>query len=266
MLYYKGDADLNQSRIVGIVGTRSATAYGKAVTQELIRDLTEQGLLVVSGLAFGIDASAHRGALDAGLQTIGVLGHGLDRIYPFTHKSLAERIISQGGLLTEFMSGVKPSRENFPRRNRIIAGLCDAIVVVEAARKGGALITAELANSYNRDVFAIPGRVHDPYSEGANHLIRTNKAALIQGAADLVYLMGWKRDTGESNTVQKKIFLELSREEEIIVKLLQEKGQVGIDDLCTGSGLQQNQVSSALLNLEFEGVLKCLPGKVYTLL
>ena len=192
LLFYKGTAEVNPLHAIGIVGTRSATNYGKTVTHEIVAGLVPQQVLIVSGLAFGIDSCAHRAALDVGLGTIGVLGHGLDTVYPWLHRSLAEKMVSGGGLMTEFLSGTRPDRSNFPRRNRIIAGLCDAIVVVEAGRKGGALITADIANSYNRDVFAVPGRVKDPYSFGTNYLIRTNRAALIQNAEDIEYLMGWK--------------------------------------------------------------------------
>jgi len=266
LLFYKGTAELNLPRIVAVVGTRSATAYGKSITREIIGDLASQQIVVVSGLAYGIDGCAHRHALDVGLNTVGVLGHGLDRIYPAVHKSLAERMLTQGGLVTEFLSGSKPDRENFPRRNRIIAGLSDAIVVVEAARKGGALITADIANSYNRDVFAVPGRVTDPYSEGSNYLIRTNRAALIQKADDLEYLMGWRQDAVVPKVIQRKIFQELTPDEEKIINMLQERGQLGIDEIMTGAGLAMSCVSAALLNLEFEGMVKCLPGKVYVML
>jgi len=265
LLFYKGNAGLNGERIVGIVGTRSATAYGRKVTLDLVAGLVPQGVLVVSGLAHGIDGCAHRAALDLGLDTVGILGHGLDRVYPYQHKPLAEKILFQGGLLTEFFSGTKPDRENFPMRNRIIAGLCDAIVVVEAAAKGGALITAEIANSYDRDVFAVPGRISDPFSEGTNQLVRMNKAALIQNADDLTFLMGWKQHPGSQQVVQKQLFREMTPDEEKIFNLIQERGQVGIDEIGIGSELSQGQVSTALLNLEFDGVVKSLPGKVYVL-
>ncbi|MCK9203007.1 MAG: DNA-processing protein DprA [Bacteroidales bacterium] len=266
ILYYKGTADLNSPRIVGIVGTRSATAYGKAVTNDIIKDLVSQQILVISGLAYGIDGCAHRSALDHGLSTVGVLGHGLDRVYPYFHKALAEKMLTQGGLVTEFLSGTTPDRENFPRRNRVIAGLCDAVVVIEAAKKGGALITANIANSYNRDVFAVPGRITDPYSEGTNFLIRTNRAALIQKADDLEYLMGWKQAHTVPQVIQKKIFQELTTDEEQIVNILQTHGQMDIDAIVIQSGLNMSAVSSALLNLEFEGIVRCQPGKIYVLL
>jgi DNA processing protein len=265
MLYYKGTADLNASRVVGVVGTRKATEYGRSVTRELISGLVHQHILVVSGLAYGIDSCAHRCSLDAGLNTIGVLGHGLDTVYPWLHRPLAEQMLTQGGLLTEFLSMSKPDRSNFPKRNRIIAGLCDAIIVVEAGRKGGALITADIANSYNRDVFAVPGRVTDPFSDGTNYLIRTNRAALIQKADDIEYLMGWKEMSSLQQPAQRKIFIEMTPEEEKLVTLLQENGQLGIDEICILAEAPMSKVSASLLNLEFEGVVKCLPGKVYAL-
>ncbi len=266
LLFYKGTADLNSSRIVGIVGTRRATDYGKMVTHDLVAGLVQQQVLVVSGLAYGIDGCAHRSSIEAGLETVGVLGHGLDTLYPWLHRSLAEKMVGQGGLVTEFLSGTKPDRTNFPKRNRIIAGLCDAVVVVEADRKGGALITADIANSYNRDVFAVPGRVSDPFSDGPNYLVRTNRAALIQKADDIEYLMGWKETLALKHPTQRKIFIELTIEEEKIVTLLQEKGPLGIDEISIRAENTMSKVAAALLNLEFEGIIKCLPGKMYALL
>jgi DNA processing protein len=266
LLFYKGSADLNSFRVVGIVGTRRATEYGKSITRVLIGDLVHQQVLVVSGLAYGIDSCAHRYSLEFGLNTVGVLGHGLDTVYPWVHRPLAEKMLVQGGLVTEFLSQTKPDRSNFPKRNRIIAGLCDAVIVIEAGRKGGALITADIANSYNRDVFAVPGRVTDPFSDGTNYLIRTNRAALIQKADDVEYLMGWKKSVGSPQPVQRKIFIEMTADEEKIVALLQENGQLGIDEICIRAETPMSKVSASLLNLEFEGVVKCLPGKVYSMM
>ena len=266
LLYYKGSANLNPEKTIGIVGTRNATEYGKIIVRKLVEEMVQQNVLVVSGLAYGIDSCSHRAALDSGLETVGVLGHGLDRIYPMVNKSLAERMLVHGGLLTEFLHGTKPDRENFPRRNRIIAGLSDALVVVEAARKGGALITADIANSYNRDVFAVPGRIGDMYSEGCNYLIRTNRASLIQQAVDVEYLMGWRMEKDKPCIQQRKIFLEMSPDEEKIIGLINEKGALGIDEISGKSEIPMGKVSAALLNLEFEGIIKCLPGKIYTLL
>ena len=266
LLFYKGSADLNAPKAIGIVGTRNATEYGKKATHELIAGLAQQQVLIVSGLAYGIDSCAHRSCIELGLNTIGVLGHGLDTVYPWLNRPLAEKMLLQGGLLTEFLSKTKPDRMNFPKRNRIIAGLIDALIVVEAGRKGGALITADIANSYNRDVFAIPGRIHDAFSEGANYLIRTNRASLIEKAEDVEYLMGWKGVASEMKPVQRRIFIEMTVDEEKIVGHLQEYKQSGIDEISIQTGIQMSKVSSSLLNLEFEGIVKCLPGKVYSLL
>jgi len=265
MLYYKGNAGMNMSKVIGIVGTRSATDYGKEICNKIISELVDYQVMIVSGLAYGIDSCAHRASIAAGLPTIGVLGHGLDRIYPFQNKGLAEKMIHHGGLLTDFISETKPDRENFPQRNRIIAGLCDAIVVVEAAKRGGALITAEIANSYNRDVFAVPGRIGDIYSDGCNFLIKINKAALIQSGEDIKYLMGWDTQKAGKISQQRKLFIEMTPAEEIVVKILSEGGETGIDELSIKSELSMSRCSAALLNLEFEGVIKSLPGKMYSL-
>jgi DNA processing protein len=265
MLYYKGNADLNCRRVVGVVGTRNITDYGREACHLLISGLAEDDILVVSGLAYGVDSCAHRVSLEKGLSTVGVLGHGLDRIYPEQNRPLAEKMVGHGGLLTEFMSETRPDRENFPMRNRIIAGLCDAIVVVEAAEKGGALITAEIANSYNRDVFAVPGRISDKYSEGANRLISSNKAAIVRSAEDLRYMMGWDLKEPAKPAAQRKIFIELTAEEQTITEILAGAGRLGIDELCIRAKMSMGKVSAALVNLEFEGIVKCLPGKIYCL-
>ena len=192
IIYYKGNKNLNDQKFIAVVGTRKATHYGKTLTQRIIEDLKPLNATIVSGLAYGIDICAHKAALESNLSTIGVLAHGLDRIYPQIHSNVAEQMKSHGGLITEFISETNPDKENFPKRNRIIAGLCDAILVIEAAKTGGALITANIANSYNRDVFAIPGRIGDTFSEGCNTLIKTNRAALFQSVKDLEYIMGWE--------------------------------------------------------------------------
>ena len=265
MLYYKGNAEINMHKVIGIVGTRSATDYGKEICHEIISELADSQVMIVSGLAYGIDSYAHHTAIESGLSTIGVLGHGLDRIYPFQNKGLAEKMVHHGGLLTDFISETKPDRENFPQRNRIIAGLCDAIVVVEAAKKGGALITAEIANSYNRDVFAVPGKIGDIYSDGCNFLIKINKAALIQSGEDIKYMMNWEIRKPGKISQQRKLFIEMTPEEETIVKILSDEGETGIDELTIKSQLSMSRCSAALLNLEFEGVIKSLPGKLYSL-
>ncbi len=262
MLYYKGKADLNHSRIIAFVGTRRATEYGKTLCRELLDGLVDKDILMVSGLAYGIDGCAHQKSLDMDIPTVGVLGHGLDRIYPAQHKKMANAMLENGGLLTEFLSGTNPDRENFPKRNRIVAGMCDALVVVESGKRGGALITAELANSYNRDVFALPGKVIDKYSEGCNYLIKINKANLIQSADDIAYIMGWDNKVLKQ-IKQPELFRALSSEEQILMKLLTELGTVSIDKLIIRSELNPSKVAAALLNMEFNGWVQSLPGKQY---
>lgn len=266
MLYSLGNADLNKQKIVAVVGTRRATEYGKEITNNLIKDLSDLDVMIVSGLAYGIDSYAHKAALQFNLPTVGVLAHGLDRIYPLANKQLAEKMQSNGGLVSDFISNTNPDRENFPKRNRIIAGLADAIIVVEAARKGGALITADIANSYNRDVFAVPGKIGDAYSQGCNYYIRTNRAALIESAQDIVYIMGWEEKKEKNKPLQKKLFIEFTDDERVIVEMLEKNGDSGIDFLCINSEMNSSKVASALLNLEFNGVVKSLPGKRYQLL
>jgi len=267
MLYYKGNADLNSQKIISIVGTRNATEYGKELCNTFIRDVSEMDILIVSGLAYGIDANAHKAALDNNLKTVGILAHGLDRIYPHLNKPLAGKMLNNGGLLTEFISDTNPDRENFPKRNRIVAGISDAVIVIESALKGGALITADIANSYNRDVFAFPGKIGDKYSEGTNNFIKTNRAALIQSAKDLKYIMRWEENDNKSNIPkQHKLFVDLSPEEKTLVEILKIEGETGFDKLYLKSKLNMSKVAASLLNLEFEGVVKVLPGKVYKLL
>jgi len=262
LLYFMGNANLNAERVVSIVGTRRASEYGKEKCLKIIEGLADLNVLVISGLAYGIDTQAHKGAIKYNLQTIGVLGHGLDRIYPSANKSLAEKMIKNGGLLTDFISKTNPDRENFPKRNRIVAGISDALIVIESAMKGGALITANIANSYNRDVFAIPGKLGDKYSEGCNFLIKTNKAALLQSANDIKYIMQW--DVPDKKiSKQRKLLIELTPDEELIVKIIRDKKEVSLDYIVNESKLTNSKIAAILLNLEFEGVVKCLPGKIY---
>ncbi|MCF8367028.1 MAG: DNA-processing protein DprA [Bacteroidales bacterium] len=265
MLYYKGNAEFNTQKVISIVGTRKATEYGREMCDKIVKGLREHGVLVVSGLAYGIDTCVHRASLEQKLKTVAVLGHGLDRLYPYLNTSLSEKILDQGGLITEFMSKTKPDRENFPRRNRIIAGLADATLVVEAAKSGGALITAEIANSYNRDVFSVPGRIGDSWSEGCNFLIKTNKAHLIQSAQDIAYIMGWQKSNEIKPKIQRELFLELTPDEERIADVLRMEDMMGIDDICLKTNLPTSKVSATLLNLEFQGLVRVLPGKVYKL-
>ncbi len=265
MLYYKGNADLNATKIISVVGTRKASFYGKNMCKSIIEGFKDLDVLVISGLAYGIDTYAHKEAMNNGLKTIGVLAHGLDRIYPSSNRSLAEKMIKQGGLLTDFISLTNPDRENFPKRNRIVAGMADAVLVVESARKGGALITADIANSYNRDVFAIPGRTNDLYSHGCNYLIKTNRAVLVNNADDIRYFMGWDMKKTDK-IIQKKLFVNLSGTDKKIVDIIEEHKKIGIDRICLLAQMPSSKVASALLNLEFNGVVACLPGKIFKLI
>lgn len=263
MVYFKGNADLNAGKVISIVGTRNATDYGKEICRTLVEDLKVHNPLVISGLAYGIDGAAHKEALKNDIPNVAVLAHGLDRIYPAQHRAMAEKIVNCGGLITEFMSGTIPDRENFPKRNRIIAGLADLTIVVEANIKGGALITAELANSYNRDVFAYPGRIHDEFSQGCNFLIKTNRANLMTRVADLEYLMGWTRDQVALLKPQLSLPINLTDDEQIIADILYAKGSLGVDDLAILTGFQQSKLVMIILGMEMQGSIISLPGKVY---
>ena len=264
MLFQKGDNDFNVLKIINIVGTRRATQRGRELCSKFITDLSERHpeILIVSGLAYGIDITAHKAALKNGLKTVAVLAHGLSTIYPSVHRNIAKNIINQGALVTEFLSYELPEKPNFVKRNRIIAGLSDATIIVESGKKGGALITADLANSYNRDVFAFPGRVNDTWSKGCNRLILTNRAALIEDVSNFEYIMGWT--PVENKTVQKELFVELEGEEEKLVLILKEHDHLSLDKISLLATLPVSIVSSTLLSLEFKGMVKSLPGKIYS--
>jgi DNA processing protein len=241
-----------------------ATDYGRGICKEFIQEIKAYNPLIISGLAYGIDICAHKEALYAGLQTVAVVGHGLDRIYPSSHKQIAMDIIDQGALLTEFHSEVKPDRENFPARNRIIAGMSDAVVVVEAREQGGALITADMANSYNRDVFAFPGRVHDTQSKGCIGLIKNNLAQLICNGREMVEALAW--DEISNTNIQRKMFINLSEEENSIVQfLIRQNMHTHFDDLLSYFEWKSSKMATILLQLEFSGIIKALPGKMYRL-
>jgi DNA processing protein len=263
MLYYKGNTDLNSSKIIAIVGTRNNNEYGKNICEKLVEELACEEVIVVSGLAFGIDSIAHKAAIKNKMKTIGVLAHGLDRVYPSQNSSLAKQMITNGGLLTEFRRLTKPDRQNFPSRNRIVAGISDAVIVVETGIKGGSLITAELGNSYNKDVFAFPGRVNDTKSEGCNYLIKNNKAALITCAQDILENMGWKKKDLTSAARQRELFIELTADEKTVIDILQSREHVHIDELYLKSKLNSSAAAAALLMLEMKGVVTSLPGKIY---
>ncbi|MFY0252325.1 DNA-processing protein DprA [Chitinophaga sp. 30R24] len=267
MLYYKGEASLNPARIVNIVGTRHPSAYGKTVCENLVKELVAAGITIVSGLAYGIDIIAHKTALAAQSPTIAVLAHGLDRIYPSAHKQIAVQMLEQGGLLTDFMSQTLPDKQNFPKRNRIVAGICDATIVIESGIRGGSLITADLANGYNREVCCVPGRILDPQSAGCNDLIKQHKAVLINGAQDVLELMGWKESLQvlPAGGVQVALFPELSADEQEIMALFREKSMLHLEELYLRTRLSGSQIATAVFNLEMQSVLKSLPGQLYEL-
>lgn len=264
VLYSKGSGSINPPRCVAIVGTRNATQEGKEITEKVVEELARANATIVSGLAYGIDIAAHKASLKFNIPTIGCLAHGLDRIYPQVHAATAEKMLEHGALITDFPVGTKPDRENFPKRNRIVAGMADATIVVEAAAKGGALITAELANGYNRDVFAVPGRVSDRYSEGCNNLIKYLKAALITSGDDVLKAMNWHETKPIEKQTQTKLLVELTEEQEKVVAVLRQQNHT-IDRLSVLSELPMSKVASVLLELEFEGIVSNLPGKVYKL-
>ena len=263
LLYSKGEVDYNHQKVISIVGTRNATSYGKAICKELIHDLKEYTPLIVSGLAYGIDICAHKAALDNGLNTVAVLAHGLDRIYPSLHKPVTEKMLRQGGLLSDYKSQTNPDRENFPKRNRIVAGISDATLVIEAGQRGGALITADIANSYSRDVFAVPGRTGDTYSVGCNNLIRTNRAALITSVKDIEYLMGWEKVVKKEKPRQKQLFIDLTADEKQLTTIIEEQEKIAIDTLALQAAMPVSKTVQILLSLELKGVVQSLPGKMY---
>lgn len=265
LLFYKGNVDLNRDPIIGIVGTRKPSPHGLSNCEELIEDLKKYNPIILSGLAFGIDITAHRKSLEIDLDTVGVLGHGLGRIYPPQHRKVAMEMIEQGGLLTEYPSNVNPDRENFPMRNRIVAGLCDGLVVIETALKGGSVITANYARSYNKDVFAIPGRLKDKASIGCNYLIKTNQAKLIENAEDIAQTLHWQNADNKAGGIQPKLFIDLSEKEKMIIDLIQEEEEAGIDKLTFDSKISYSEIASLLLELEFKGLVRPLPGKRYIL-
>ena len=263
LLYYKGNADLNASRIVSIIGTRKITDYGTRLCEKLVADLVKYNVLIVSGLAYGVDICAHRASLENGINTVGVLAHGLDELYPRVHASTAKKMVLQGGLLTDFPFATNPDRENFPQRNRIVAGLSDAVIVVESGERGGSMITAEFAMNYNRDVFAFPGKVGDYASAGCHAMIKRNKAALIDCADDVAYAMSWEKPSAAA-PVQTSLQT-FSGDEEKVVASMRGMGNIHIDEICMISGLTAGKTSAVLLQLEFRGAVKSLPGKMFRL-
>jgi DNA processing protein len=265
MLFYKGTADLNPQRSVSIVGTRRNSDYGKQITEKIILDLAPYDVTVVSGLAFGIDAIAHKNALKHGLSTIAVLAHGLASLYPPEHGPLSKQILKQGGLLTEYMSDVKADKHHFPIRNRIVAAISDCTIVTETAVKGGSMITADLANGYHKDVFAFPGRTTDFKSAGCNWLIRNNQATLLENGMDLVKTMGWEEKRPSTQSTQGDLFIALSEVEQRILDLLKEREHMHIDVINATTGFPNSRNAGALLELEMKDIIYCMPGRIYRL-
>jgi DNA processing protein len=265
LVYYKGNADLNTSRIISVVGTRRNSDYGKQVTEKIIQDLMSYDVTIVSGLAFGIDAIAHKQALKQGLPTIAVLAHGLSSLYPPEHGQLSRQILKQGGLLTEFISHVKADKHHFPVRNRIVAALSDCTIVTETAVKGGSMITADLANGYHREVFALPGRTSDFKSAGCNWLIRNNQANMLDSAMDIVKMMGWEEKESKSEKIQRDLFITFNEVEQRIMDLLKEREQIHIDVINATTGFPNSRNAGALLELEMKDLIYCMPGRIYRL-
>jgi DNA processing protein len=264
VFFYKGTCDLNAMKMLSVVGTRSATTWGKEICEKIISGLAagQPDLVIISGLAYGIDITAHKAALSNNLQTIGVLGHGFKTIYPAIHRSTAETMVKNGGLVTDFFSDALPERNNFIKRNRVIAGLSDAILVVQSGIKGGALITADIAGSYNRDVFAVPGRPDDQYSAGCNNLIKNNKAALVESSDDIEYFLNWVSEKVKP-PVQRTLFSELNETEKSVYELLSVESELTIDTICRSLDIPVFKLSSLLLQMEFKGLIKCYPGNLY---
>ena len=272
MLFYKGNANLNQQRVINIVGTRHCTPYGEDLIRRFIADLKQLSprVLIVSGLAYGVDINAHRQALAHGYETVGVLAHGLDDLYPSRHRDTAIQMIEHGGLLTEFLTQTNADKINFVRRNRIVAGMSDACILIESAAKGGGLITTEISQAYGREVFAFPGRVGDAYSEGCNNLIRKNGAGLITSAADFVKDMGWQDDAtlmrAKQQGIERSLFPELSAEEQAIIYVLSRNNDLQINIISVQSGIEIGRLTSLLFSMEMKGILKTLAGGMYHLL
>jgi len=272
VLYYKGNADLNQAKVLSVVGTRHCTAYGQDLIRHFMEELRRWSaqVLIVSGLAYGVDINAHRQALANGYETVGVLAHGLDRLYPPRHRDTAKEMVGHGGLLTEFMTMTVPDRPNFVRRNRIVAGMADATILVESAAKGGGLITTGIARSYSRDVFAFPGAVGAPFSEGCNNLIRDNGAGLISNAADFVKAMGWDDDAAlrqaQAKGIERQMFPDLSDDERKVVELLQDTNDLQINIITVKTGLPISKLTALLFQLEMKGVVRPHAGGMYHLI
>ncbi|MFT4831981.1 MAG: DNA processing protein [Psychroserpens sp.] len=263
LLFKKGAIELQGRKVISVVGTRNITSYGMAFCERFIEEIAPLNPIIVSGFAYGVDICVHRAALKYGLQTIGCLAHGLNQIYPKTHGRFTSEVERNGGFYTEFWSNSGPERENFLRRNRIIAGMSEATIVVESAEKGGSLVTADIAHSYNRDVFAVPGRAQDKYSIGCNNLIKQQKAHMLTSAADLIYLLGWEVEEKKSKSVQKQLFVQMDELEHSIHAYLQKEGKQVLDNIALECQIPIFKVSSTLFNMEMKGVVRPLPGKLF---
>ncbi len=262
LLFTSGNINLKNKKTISIVGTRQITSYGIDFCRKLIEDLAPLDPIIVSGFAYGVDIVAHQLAIEFNLQTIGVVAHGLNQIYPKTHKKYVAKVEQNGGFMTEFWSSSNPDKENFVRRNRIVAGMTEATVVIESADRGGSLITANMANDYNRDVFAVPGRVTDKYSQGCNNLIKTQKANVLTSAADLIYILNWDLEK-ETKPVQKQLFVTLDNEEQKVYDYLLKTGKEVMDIIALHCDFPIHRISGLLLNMELKGVIRPLPGKLF---
>ena len=267
LLFSSGNLNLENRKVISIVGTREITSYGTSFCKKLLEDLAVFNPIIISGFAYGVDIAAHQAAMENKLQTIGVLAHGLNQIYPKTHKKYVAKMEENGGFITEFWSSSNPEKENFVRRNRIVAGMSEATIVIESAEKGGSLITAMIANDYNRDVFAVPGRTSDKFSQGCNTLIKTQRAHLMTSAADLIYILNWELENvskpGNDKSVQKKLFVVLDDDEQKVYDYLQKNGKQVLDIIALECDFPIFRISSLLLNMELKGVIRPLPGKLF---
>lgn len=263
LFFQKGTIDLKNRHIISIVGTRKVTTYGRAFCEKLVEDLAPLHPVIVSGFAYGVDIIAHKTAIQHGLQTIACMAHGFTEVYPKTHKKYVSSIEKNGGFISEFWSNDSFDRTNFLKRNRIIAGMSEATIVIESAEKGGSLVTADIANSYSREVFAVPGRTTDSQSAGCNQLIKTQQAHLLESAADVVYMLGWKLDKQKQKAQQTQLFVELTKEEKVIWNYLKEKDKELMDVIAIDCKISTNKLASVLLAMELKGVIRPLPGKLF---
>jgi DNA processing protein len=263
LMFASGNINLDNRKIISIVGTREITSYGTEFCKNLIEDLVPLNPIIVSGFAYGVDIVAHKTAMEHNLQTVGVIAHGLNQVYPKVHKKYVAKMEKNGGFLTEFWSTSNPEKENFVKRNRIVAGMSEATIVIESAEKGGSLITANLANDYNRDVFAVPGRTTDKFSQGCNNLIKTQRANVLTSAADLIYILNWELEHKDKKAIQKQLFVSLDSEEQKIYDYLQQHGKKELDNIALECGFPVFRISSVLMNMELKGVIRPLPGKLF---